>query len=289
MDKKKDMPCVALIYDFDGTLSPANMQEFDFLKEVGIRNRQKFWRESEEMSIAQDASSILCYMKLMLEKAHQAGVSVRREKFVEFGRSIVFYPGVTEWFLNIRELGESIGVNVKHYINSSGLYEMIEGTEIFHEFENVYACRFLYDENGVAVWPAVAVDFTAKTQFLFMINKGIERVSENRRVNEYMPDELRPVPFRHMIYFGDGATDIPCMRLVKEQGGNSIAIYKKGNESKRHVAEQLVREHRVNFACAGDYRKGSVVWKIVESILHQVRSNWDFHLLQQENLSKFRK
>lgn len=104
MDKKKDMPCVALIYDFDGTLSPANMQEFDFLKEVGIRNRQKFWRESEEMSIAQDASSILCYMKLMLEKAHQAGVSVRREKFVEFGRSIVFYPGVTEWFLNIREL-----------------------------------------------------------------------------------------------------------------------------------------------------------------------------------------
>lgn len=152
-------------------------------------------------------------MKLMLDKAHAAKVSVKKQKFIDFGKSIELYNGVEEWFDLINQLGKEEGVTIQHYINFSGLKEMIEGTTIAKKFKEIYACSFMY-EDDVAVWPAVAVDFTAKTQFLFMINKGISKISENAKVNEFKAEDERPVPFKHMIYFGDGETDIPCMKLI---------------------------------------------------------------------------
>ncbi|MBP5758582.1 MAG: haloacid dehalogenase-like hydrolase, partial [Bacteroidales bacterium] len=235
-----------------------------------------------------NASNVLCYMRLMLEKARAAHVSVKREQFVEFGKSVQLYKGVEQWFELINALGNEYGIKVEHYINSSGLKEMIEGTPIAKHFKEIYACSFMY-EDGVAMWPAVAVDFTAKTQFLFMINKGISKISENYKVNRYVADKDRPVPFSHMIYFGDGETDVPCMRLVKHKGGNSIAVYRPRNAAKRAMAEQLVGENRVNFACAADYSLNGEMYRIVESIIKQIRSNIDFDELQRQNQKRFGK
>ena len=283
---KNKKPTVALIYDFDGTLSPSNMQEYDFLKAIGVKDKQKFWAENAEMVSKQNASSILCYMRLMLDKARAAHVSIKRQQFVDFGKSIELYKGVEEWFGLINELGKKAGVNIEHYINSSGLREMIEGTPIAKEFKEIYACSFMY-EDDVAVWPAVAVDFTAKTQFLFMINKGISKVRDNARVNEYKPDEERAVPFQHMLYFGDGETDIPCMKLVKQQGGCSFAVYKPRNPKKKAAAEKLVKENRVNFVCQADYSKDSEIYKVVEALIHKIRYNYDFRTLEKINHKKF--
>ena len=279
-------PTVALIYDFDGTLSPCNMQEYDFLKDIGVRNTADFWNEVEEMVKDHDASNILCYMKLMIDKARAAGKSVKRQAFVNYGKSVELYNGVEQWFDLVDALAKKYNVTVEHYINSSGLKEMIEGTKIASKFKHIYACSFLYNVDGVAEWPAVAVDCTAKTQFLFMINKGIVKISENRRVNEYKPEEERPIPFKHMIYFGDGETDVPCMRMVKQSGGNSIAVYRPRNKQKKELAKKLIQEGRVNFACSADYSDGGEIYKIVEAILSQIKSNFDFMQLESQNHSK---
>lgn len=284
---RKKRPTVALIYDFDGTLSPSNMQEYDFLKAIGIKDK-KFWAENAGMVSKHNASNILCYMKLMIEKAKATHVSIKRQQFVDFGKSIELYKGVKEWFALINEIGKKVGVNIEHYINSSGLREMIEGTPIAKEFNEIYACSFMY-EDDVATWPAVAVDFTAKTQFLFMINKGISKISENSKVNEYKPDEERAIPFQHMLYFGDGETDIPCMKLVKQQGGYSFAVYKPHNAKKKAAAEKLVNEDRVNFVCPADYSKGSEIHTIVEAVIKKIKSNYDLRTLEINNQKKFGK
>lgn len=282
-------PTVALIYDFDGTLSPCNMQEYDFLKAIGIKNKNAFWSEVDALVKQHDASNVLCYMKLMIDKARVAGVSIRREAFVNYGKNVELYKGVEEWFDLIEVLAKKYDVTVEHYINSSGLKEMIEGTSIAYRFKHIYACSFLYDVDGIAQWPAVAVDFTAKTQFLAMINKGVTKVSENYRVNEYMAECDRPIPFKHMIYFGDGETDVPCMRMVKQYGGNSIAIYRPRDKKKKELAKKLMNENRVNFACLADYSKEGEIYQIVNAIISQIKSNFDFDQLGCKNCNKIKR
>ena len=281
-----DKPTVALVYDFDGTLSPRNMQEYDFLKDIGIEDKDVFWQEVDSLVKKHEASNILCYMKLMIDKSRMAGKSIRRQAFVDYGKSVELYKGVEEWFDVVEELAQKYNVVVEHYINSSGLKEMIEGTKIALKFKHIYACSFMYNVDEIAEWPAVAVDFTTKTQFLFMINKGIANISENSKVNEYKPEDERPIPFKHMIYFGDGETDIPCMRMVKQYGGNSIAIYNPQIEGKKELAKKLIHENRVNFACAADYTKGGEIHKIVNAILSQIKSNFDFKQLEKQNQGK---
>ena len=261
---------VALIYDFDGTLSPGNMQEYSFMDELKMTAKE-FWGKSNKLSKEQDASGILCYMKYMLEEAKHAGISVKREAFANYGKTVELFNGVKEWFSLINKLGKDIGLNIEHYINSSGLKEMIEGTPIAKEFKNIYACFFIYDKDGVATWPTVAVDYTTKTQFIFKINKGIKEVSDNKKINEYVPEEERPIPFKRMIYFGDGETDIPCMKMVKANGGYSIAVYKPKDSSKRKIAEKLILDDRVNFVCQADYRKNQDIYNVVSIILEKIK------------------
>jgi len=260
---------VALVYDFDGTLSPGNMQEFGFVQAIG-KDPTQFWEKVVKMATENDASGILCYMYLMLQEAKANQISLKRESFRKFGAQVELYNGVKEWFGLINEYGKNIGLNIKHYINSSGLKEMIEGTPIAREFENIYACSFLYNVDGIAYWPAVAVDYTTKTQFLFKINKGIREVSDNKRVNEYVAKEDRPIPFERMIYFGDGETDVPSMSVVKEQGGHSIAVY--GNSNKQATAMHLLKENRVNYACKADYSENGEINTIVRQILDEIHS-----------------
>ena len=201
-------PIVALIYDFDGTLSPLNMQECGFIQSLGM-SVSEFWTHANRMAVDEDASSILCYMKYMLDSARKAGFPVTKELLRKSGEEVKLYDGVKEWFALINQYGESKGVQIEHYINSSGLKEMIEGTPIANEFKEIYACSYIYNDKGEAVWPGVAVDFSTKTQFLFKINKGIRSVSDNVEVNRYAEEDERPIPFKRMIYFGDGETDLP--------------------------------------------------------------------------------
>lgn len=274
---KMNTPTIALIYDFDGTLSPANMQEFGLLQTFG-KNPEVFWKKSNQTSEDNDASEILCYMKTMIDEARNAGVHLTKENFRKFGSMVKLYPGVKEWFGLINAYGMSKGIEIEHYINSSGLTEMIEGTDICHEFKKVFACSFLY-ENGEAVWPAVAVDYTAKTQFLFKINKGVMSIRDHTLVNRYLPEKNRPVPFSRMIYFGDGATDIPCMKLVKQFGGHSIAVYNPDGHQKEK-SERLLSEERVHFVCPADYSRDSRIYRIVTAIIDKIKADLDIETLK---------
>lgn len=279
-------PTVALVYDFDGTLSPGNMQEFGFIQAIDKDNAE-FWAKNKELSEENDANGILTYMYLMIQAAKANGISLKRESFKRFGANVELFEGVKEWFSLINDYGKSIGLDVKHYINSSGLKEMIEGTSIAKEFENIYACSFLYDIDGVAYWPAVAIDYTAKTQFLFKINKGIKEVSDNKKINQYIPEKERPIPFSHMIYFGDGDTDIPCMKMVKEHGGHSIAVY--ANNAKKATALQLIKDNRVNFVCPADYRAGKEINMVVKRIFDKIKADFEFQRLLDVHQRKAKK
>ena len=267
-------PIVALIYDFDGTLSPGNMQEFGFIQAIG-KKPQEFWQESDKIALGQDASNILSYMKHMFDEAKKSGIKLRREDFKSFGASVELFPGVKDWFKIINEYGKSKGVKVEHYINSSGLAEMIEGTSIAHEFKRIFACSFLYNKDGEAEWPGVAVDYTAKTQFLFKINKGILSIRDNKKVNESRAEDNKRIPFPHMIYFGDGETDVPCMKIVKMFGGNSIAVYNPEIKKKVNVARKLLRQQRVNFITPADYTKESRTYEVVCAIIDKIKADFD--------------
>lgn len=271
---------VALVYDFDGTLSPGNMQEFGFIQAIG-KTPEEFWKMSDEIAKGQDASNILAYMKLMFDEAGKADITLRREDFRKFGEKIELFPGVLQWFRLINAYGKEHGVRIEHYINSSGLAEMIEGSAIAKEFKRIFACSFLYNADGEAEWPGVAVDYTAKTQFLFKINKGILSIRDNKRVNESQLEEKKRIPFPSMIYFGDGETDVPCMKIVKMFGGNSIAVYDPKTERKKHIARKLLRQQRVNFICPANYEKDSKMYKVVCAIIDKIKAEYELAKLAE--------
>ncbi len=277
--RKKKIP-VALIYDFDGTLSPGNMQERNFIPAIGMDKRD-FWSEVASISKEHQADNILVYMKLMLDKARAAKVPVRKKDFKDYGKNLSFFEGILPyssgereedgWFERINKYGSESGIKVEHYIVSSGIREMIEGTILSKKFKAIYASSFFYDHNGVAVWPALAINFTTKTQFLFRINKGSLDISDNKTINKFIPEEDRTIPFSNMIYIGDGDTDIPCFRLVKDRGGHSIAVYKPNTRGAKNKTEKLMDEGRVNFIARADYRNSSKIDKIVKSILDKIQ------------------
>lgn len=259
---------VALIYDFDGTLSPGNMQEYDFIPAIGKKNKE-FWEKSTRLAVDNDADPILTYMSEMIREAKSNGISLRREAFRNSGTKVELFDGVEQWFDRINAYAADKGLQIEHYINSSGIKEMIEGTKIGEKFRKIFACSFLYDVDGVAYWPAVAVNYTGKTQFLFKINKGIDTVWDTKLINEYSPEETRPVPFRNMIYIGDGTTDIPCMRLVKDKQGHSIAVFDP-KKKKSSSLQSLIADERVNFVCAADYRDGSHLDRVVKAVVDKI-------------------
>jgi phosphoserine phosphatase len=259
-------PTVALMYDFDNTLCTKDMQEYSFISKVNMKP-EDFWSESNRLAREKKMDRILAYMFLMLDRAKVAKQRIWREDFVALGRDLEFFPGVEEWFARMRAFGDEVGVNIEHYIISSGLREVIEGSSIFHYFREVFACEFLYDENGIACWPKNAVNYTTKTQFLFRINKGVLDLSNDADLNKYTPENERPVPFRNMIYIGDGMTDVPCMKLVKVNGGYSIAVYRPGGREK---AEELLKHDRVDFIVPADYSAGSELDGIVKHMIRKM-------------------
>ena len=221
------------------------------------------------------ADGILSYMFVMLEKAKAAGRPVRREDLVARSREIEFFPGVEGWFDRMNAYGQEKSVFVEHYVISSGNSEIIEGTSIAPEFSRIYASKFLYDADGIAVWPAVAINFTTKTQYLFRINKGAHDWKDSSIINKFVPEEERPIPFENMVYIGDGETDVPCFRLVKDLGGISIAVFDK---SDRKQAERYRREGRVNCVVPAIYSENSGLDRTVKSYIDLVAARHSLRL-----------
>ena len=273
-------PIIALIYDFDGTLSPGNMQEFGFIQAIH-QTPEEFWTKSDGIARGQDASNILAYMKLMYDEAKKNGIKLTRSDFHRYGADIKLFDGVRDWFRNVNEYGAAHGVKIEHYINSSGLKEIIEGSPIAREFKHIFAGSFIYDENGEAEWPGIAVDFTAKTQFLFKIQKGICSSRDARRVNESMADENKRIPFSNMIYFGDGETDVPSMKVVNMFGGNAIAVFNPAIPAKRAAAQKLLRQGRANFITPANYSRDSRTFRIVTTIIDKIKVENELKLLSR--------
>lgn len=263
---------LAMVYDFDGTLAPGNMQESQFIPDVGATPGE-FWAEVNARSQDEAADPILMYMRLMLEKANAARVPVHRQDFISRGARIQFFQGVEGWFGRINNYGASKGVAVEHYLISSGNSEIIAGTTIADRFKKIYASKFLYDHNDVPVWPALAINFTTKTQYLFRINKGAHDLSDNSKINNFVPQNERTVPFENIIYIGDGETDVPCFRLVKDLGGISIAVYDAGAhhlDEARQQAERYYTDGRVNCIAPAIYTDNCELDSIVKSYIDLV-------------------
>lgn len=243
---------IALCYDFDGTLCSGNMYDYSFFDDFGIEADQ-FWNETGDYSKSHEADPILSYMSLLLEKSEEInGLKLTKEYFNRQGGNVELFPGVGDWFERISKYGLDRNVQIEHYIISSGLKEIIEGTTIGNSFKRIYASSYIYDKNGVAKFPALAINYTTKTQYIFRINKGALDVYDNSKINAYVEHDERPIPFKNIIFIGDGETDIPCMSLVKSQGGHSVAIYQ---DQKAEKADKLLKEGRVNLTSLADYRE----------------------------------
>ena len=268
---------VAIVYDFDGTLAPGNAQEPQFIPDIGMKPKD-FWAEVDQLSSDHQADKILMYMRLMLEKARATNVPVRLQDFHDRGGAINLFDGVQEWFGRIDEYGRGEGVRIKHYMVSSGNAELIEGTSIASKFEKVYASRFMFNENGVAVWPAQALNYTTKTQYLFRINKGTHDPSDDKEINQFVDMKDRPIPFENMVYIGDGPTDVPCFRLVKDLGGLSVVVFRPRKKGAREAAERFRVDGRVHVVVPAKYENGTELDKVVKAFIR--------HVAAREALSK---
>jgi phosphoserine phosphatase len=271
LSKDNSKKKTALIYDFDGTLARGSLQECSFIPTMKM-TREEFWSSVKTMTKAEDADEILVYMHFMLAKAKEAGVQVTREMLREHGRTAPLFPGLKDlsWFTRINAFGETHGLELQHYIVSSGIEEMIRGCTIQQEFHRIYASKYIYDDN-IAAWPGVAINYTTKTQYLFRINKGVENHWDNEGINAYMPSRLRPIPFDRMIFLGDGDTDIPTMKMLTYQGGHSIAVYDEQREPKDlERIHRLISDDRVNFVAPANYEQNSQLDIIVKGILGRI-------------------
>ena len=267
--QKEKLPVVAICYDFDKTLSPDDMQAQGFIQKVGY-DVAEFWKESNRLARENGMDSNLAWMYLMITKA--AGrTPMTRESLREYGSKVRLFPGVRHWFRRIREFGLKNSVIVEHYIISSGLREMIEGTPVASEFEKIYASSFYFDEAGTAQWPAQAINYTGKTQYLFRIEKGVLDVNDPG-VNDSFPPERIRVPFRNMIYIGDSDTDIPCMKLVSSNGGHSIGVYDTLTQFKAKVWKMML-ERRIRYFAPADYNNGSDLDALVKDIIRRTAMN----------------
>ncbi len=262
----------AIVYDFDGTLAKGNIQEHGFLPSLGI-NKSEFWESVGDAARTKDADEILMYMWKMLELAKQKNRPVTRKALKAHGRNIPLFEGVAKWFGRMNRFAKEKRLTLEHYVVSSGNHEIISGCKVFDRFKRVYASTFIYDSKGKAVWPGVAINYTTKTQFLFRINKGVENSWDNTKINRFVPMADRPIPFSRMIFIGDGETDVPSMKMVRIQGGHSIAVFdpqKFPEASTQKKVYRLIEEDRVHFVAPADYSEGGQLDVTVKGILGKV-------------------
>ena len=279
----KNSTKVGLIYDFDETLSVDYMQSFGLIQSLGM-SPDTFWKKANLWSANNNADQITGTMYYFMKTAKEKGVSLSREVLKNFGRNIEYYNGVLTWFERINNFGRALDLDIEHYIISSGYEEIVEGTEIRKYFKDVFACSFAYGDDDQPVWPARVVNYSIKTQFLAKINKGLGK-NDDIAVNEFTPEDERRIPFKQMIYVGDGMTDIPSMKLTKDRGGNAIAVYTPRSHARRKAMKLLV-DNRVNFALPADYSENKEIDIVVKTILDKIATERDLDLLKAKEEKK---
>ena len=275
---------IGILYDFDKTLCTTDMQEYDFIKRLGMTS-DAFWGESAAITSAHEVEKILAYMFVMIKKCKERGIPLTKEYLRSCGENVELFEGVLTWFDRINEFGRSLGVEIEHYIISSGTYEIIEGTPIAKYFKRIYACRYMYDEKGEAVWPALAINYTLKTQYIYRISKGTLDVTDDYNLNRVQDESLRRIAYHNMIYIGDGMTDIPCMKLVKERGGKSIALFPEGHSDN---VRPLVDDDRINYVCVANYAPDSPLEKIVKLMIEKMAILEKLNKQEREQLSQYK-
>ena len=276
---------IGILYDFDKTLCTTDMQEYSFIKNLGM-NASEFWGEAAALTSKHEVEKILSYMCVMIRKCQEKGIKLTEEYLKSCGENVVLFKGVSSWFDRINEYGESLGVNIEHYIISSGTYEIIQGTPIAKYFKRIYACRYMYDQNGEAVWPALAINYTQKTQYIYRISKGVLDANDDYNLNRVQDGSQRRIAYNNMIYIGDGMTDIPCMKMVKQRGGKSIALYPSG---KSEAVKTLVEDNRINYVCVADYSPNSSLEKIVKLMIENMAVLDRLKHKEEQQLSQYRR
>jgi len=262
---------IALVYDFDGTLTPQPMQEYTVLPEIGIKKGRKFWDAVEKESRRTGGEEIVTYMRLIIEMSEHKHFPVTPTVLKSLAKNISYYPGVKTFFKRMNVYIEKefdVGVKLRHYVISAGLKEIISGASIAKYFYRIFASEYYYDENNRAIFPKVIVNDTLKTQFIFRINKGKESLHEN--INLYMPPQQRPVPFQNILYIGDGLTDVPCMTVIKKNGGYAIAVFKPGDSKGLKTCKELLKAKRVDFIAEADYRSKKELGHLVKLLLNNI-------------------
>ena len=275
------LPIVALIYDFDKTLSPRDMEEYSFMPGIGVEP-DDFWGLCAEFSRQHQMDGILTYMYLM-QKLAKGRLELTREAMQKLGEAVEFFPGVESWFDRVNSIGQACGVQVEHYIISSGLTEIIRGSAIGRHFKAIFAASFCYDESDHPVWASSAVNYTSKTQYLFRINKGILDVTNDRDLNAFTPAYKRRVPFSNMIYVGDGLTDVPCMKMTKQKGGYSIAVHAPG---RTELADDMLLQGRADFSVEADYTENSEIEQVVTLLMRRIRASHELTLRHAEQVQR---
>ena len=277
----KKCPIIAFLYDFDKTLCTTDMQDYAFIPSLGYTPGE-FWGIANSFGWKNRMDGLLAYMYTMIDECRKKNIRLDREYLVSCGRAIELFPGVKDWFARINAFGKEQGVEVEHYVLSSGLKEIIEGSGISHEFKEIYACEFLYNEEGLASWPKLDVNFTNKTQFVYRINKGILDIANDKDLNASMPDDSKRIPFTNMIYVGDGLSDVPCMKMMRSYGGQAVAVYQKSN---RAGVEDLLRNGRVDYIFPADYSEGTALDLTMKNIIRKMAI---VDLLADENQEQLR-
>ena len=253
---------VAICYDFDKTLATNDMQAFSFIPNLGITT-EEFWNLCADFREKEGVDNIISFLYVMIDQCKKKNIKLTKEYLNSLGKDVKFFDGVTTWFKRLNQYADELGIKLEHYIISSGNKEIIEGSSIAKEFKGIYGCEFLYNEEGEAFWPKVAINYTLKTQYLFRIVKGA--IEDENKVNDRI--EKKHVEFRNMIYIGDGLTDVPCMTLVKEKGGYAISVYPS---NKKDGSIKLLQDNRVNYACRSDFGSNSQLEKLVKLILESI-------------------
>lgn len=276
---KEDKPVIAICYDFDKTLSPDDMQAQGYIQSVGYEV-ESFWNETNKFAQENEMDSNLSYMYKMVQEA-EGNLVLTKQALADYGAKVALFPGVDTWFERIGKYAEERGVIVEHYIISSGLKEMIEGTKIAKDgaFEKIYASSFYYNERGVAKWPAQVINYTNKTQFLFRISKGVLDINDPGVNDSFKPEEIR-IPFRNMVYIGDSVTDIPCMKLINSYGGHSVGVYDPIKQNKEKVYN-MMHANRIRYFTPADYREGSELEKLLYAIIDKTVT---YEVLEQKHI-----
>lgn len=252
---------IAVVFDFDDTLAPDTTS--GYLRQAGIEDLPRFWKEEVGALYTHGWDPVPAYLYKMIEASRSGRIPpITRESLASWGQQAPLHRGVETLFDRLREAARRANprLHIEFYVISSGLGDVLRATRIAQEFTEIWSSEFHYGADGAAVFPRRIVSFTDKTRYLFHVQKGLigdEDRAKPFEVNRKVPRERQRVPFDHMIFVGDGYTDIPCFSLLKQHEGIPIAVYDPHHEERWGNAFRFVAEGRVSNLHSANYSEGS--------------------------------